>query len=372
MKKQFHILSLLLLSLGLLLTSSILNAQSQYVYYGYVPLKIVDGRESTLYIIGNHNETSVQVLSLPKSGVLAEFTIDRLEEKSLTIPNGTLFKIFSDKPIMAILAGGSEVESGIRSITTFYTSVEGGYVGREFIFRTFAKGKGLGAYTVYALENLKITIFNSTGDEVMTFTLSPTEYKDFNLNPFEVHRLVSTGRVILQSFAQKAPGAWGGVTRWSSYFVPSPKGSFMGRYFYARGAYPGPYKIYTNYVFTSSQEATLKVYDLEAKSKIGEEKILVGENKTFQSLRPHLFFQSDKPVMLAIYANDGGLMAACLKAGQDVYLRVPSDEGFIFAYEDTVLTMDGAQYSISADEAFQMPIGLYEIVADKNVAVING
>jgi len=85
MKKQFHILSLLL-SLGLLLTSSILNAQSQYVYYGYVPLKIVDGGESTLYIIGNHNETSVQVLSLPKSGVLAEFIIDRLEEKSLTIP----------------------------------------------------------------------------------------------------------------------------------------------------------------------------------------------------------------------------------------------------------------------------------------------
>ena len=93
--------------------------------------------------------------------------------------------------------------------------------------------------------------------------------------------------------------------------------------------YPGPYKIYTNYVFTSSQEATLKLYDLEAKSKIGEEKILVGENKTFQSLRSHLFFQSDKPVMLAIYANDGGLMVACLKAGQDVYLRVPSDESFI-------------------------------------------
>jgi hypothetical protein len=345
-------------------------AQDQHVYYGYVPLRVGESGEAKLYIVGNHDGTSVKVLSLPDIVVIAEFTVDKLEEKALSLPNGTFFKIVSDRPVTAILAGGDEVEAVTRSITTFYTSVDGGYVGREFVFRTFAKGRGLGAYTLYAVEASEVTIFNSTGDEVISLKLSANEYKDFNLNPSEVHRLVSTGRVMLQSFAQKAPGAWGGVTRWSSYFVPSPEGGFMGRYFYARGAYPGPYKIYTSYVFTSSQESALRIYDLEAKSKMSEEAVPAGGNLTFQSLRPHIFFQSEKPMMLAIFANDGGLMAACLKAGQEAYVRVPSDESFIFAHEDTVLVMDGAQYSISADEAFQLPIGLHQIQADKNVILI--
>lgn len=361
---------LLLLSLFILYPAlNVLSAQSQNVYYGYVPLK-VGYPTAKLYIIGDHDDTKVQVFSLPDLKLIVDFKINKMEEKILEFSNGSFFKIVSDKAVTVILAGGSEVSKGIRSITTFFTSVNGGYVGREFIFRSFVRGEGPGAFTVYAIEDSEIKIYDSSGSQVMNFKVPLGGFKDFNLKPFEVYRLVSTGRVMFQSFAQKAPGSWGGITRWSSYAIPSPEGSFMGRYFYVRGAFPGPYKVYTDYILTSNQRSAVNIYNLDAGAILKREEIPETGNLTFKSLKVHLFFQSEKPATLMIFANDGGLIVFGLKKGQTTQICIPSEEAYALSSKDAVLILDGAKYSLSKDEPFKLPSGTHEISAQENIIIL--
>ena len=57
------------------------------------------------------------------------------------IPNGTLFKVVSNKILSVLLVGGNvagrELEPNLPEAPvaqTFYTSTEGSFVGREFVF----------------------------------------------------------------------------------------------------------------------------------------------------------------------------------------------------------------------------------------------
>jgi len=348
------------------------SAEDEFVYYGRVPSNIQDRTEAQLYIVGNQDATTVTVLSLPGLEILAEFIVDRLEKKTVAIPGGMLFKLVSDKPATAILAGGEGVEDGSASIATFYTSVEGIYLGREFVFMAFSE-KASDVHTVYALEDAEITIFDSSEVEARNLELPANGFEDFSLNAFQVYRLVSTGNVMLQSFSELAPIGW--MTNWSSHIIPSPEGTFVGRYFYARGINPGfqagGVEPALNFTFAAGQEAQLKIYDLKKEAKVADEEIMAGENRSLHFSEQHLFIESSNPTTLTLFANGGGLMAAGLKAGEAAYLRVPSEESFLFAsYDETVISVDDAKVSLSADNVFQLPMGLHKIEADKTVVLV--
>ena len=60
--------------------------------------------------------------------------LGKYETKVINLPNGTLFKILSDKPITVIIKGRAPLGSYKADVTTAFPSVEGTYVGKEFIF----------------------------------------------------------------------------------------------------------------------------------------------------------------------------------------------------------------------------------------------
>jgi hypothetical protein len=350
-----------------LLSSARLNAETQHVYFGYVPLNV---EETQVYIVGNHDDTSVDVYSLPELGTLAEFVVDRFEERSMQVPSGSMFKIISDKPVTVILAGGSDIAAVNASISTFYTSVEGGYLGREFIFRTFYKEEGSGGvYTVYALEESKVAVYDSSGAEVKSFKLSANEFKDFVLDTSKVYRITSTGYIMLQSFFVLNLGHGSGA--WKSHAVPSLEGTFVGKHFGERCTYPGYYSGGSepplDFIFSSSSDAKIRFYDHSSRAKFKEETIQAGTKKSFSFQMQHLFFETSEPATLFAIANGGGLLVAGLKAGEAAYIYVPSEESFLFTYTQTVLSLDEIQYSLEADSAFQLPMGLHKIEADKTV-----
>jgi len=237
---------LLVLLLGVLLFPAAsswkaeVRAAEEQVYYGYVPERITGSGASgawpvdhgRLLILGNHEGTRVRVYALPEKRLLEEFTVNRMESMDLTVPNATFFKVWADKPVSVTLMGGGNLERIEAMISTFFTSVEGGYIGREFIFpsvhsktmtfawRVYAVIPGL-PFKVYALEESDIQVWNATGEKVYEFHLAQNKFRELQFTPFRVYRLTSTGNVMLQTF-----------TRDSSSFYPAVEGGFVGTLFY--------------------------------------------------------------------------------------------------------------------------------------------
>jgi len=60
--------------------------------------------------------------------------VNRLEKVFVSLPNGTFFEIVSSKPLSVMLLGGRLLEEGQLWTSIFYTSLDGGYVGKEFVF----------------------------------------------------------------------------------------------------------------------------------------------------------------------------------------------------------------------------------------------
>ncbi|RJS90652.1 hypothetical protein CW705_05805 [Candidatus Bathyarchaeota archaeon] len=358
---------LISLCILVLLSNAGLNVEGKYIYFGYVPLNIEYTR---IYIVGNHDATGITIYSLPEMEIIAKFVVDRMEEREVNVPSGSMLEIVSSKPATVILAGGSDIAAVNASISTFYTSVEGGYIGREFIFRTFYKEEGSGGvYTVYALEKSEVTVYDSSGAKVMSFDLAPHEFKDFVLESSKVYRISSTGYVMFQSFFVLNLGHGSGV--WKSHAVPSLEGAFVGRHFYERCIYPGYYSGGSeppiDFVFSSSSDAKIGFYDLDGRAKFGEEAIKAGTNGSFSFQKYHLFFETNKPATLFSIANGGGLLVGGLRAGEVACINVPSDESFLFAYTQTILSLDDVEYSLEPNSTFRLPTGVHKIKADKTV-----
>jgi hypothetical protein len=342
-----------------------------FIYYGYVPRE-TDEATSSLYIVGNHEGTEVKVYTIPELKLLGEFIINKMECKIMRVDEGSMFKIVSNQPITAVIAGGRDIVEGDSSITTFYTSVDGGFIGREFVIPTFNDEGGSLVYTIYALEKAEISIFNSTG-EMARIELNVYEFRNIWLPLFQICRIVSTGRIMLQSFSEIAPVGW--MTIWKSYGVPALEGGYLGKYFFARGIHPGWQAggVLPNIKFTltSAEEARLRIYNLKGKGRIKEEVVKLGENKTLYFFEQNLFFQSDKPVILNVFSNGGGLVVTGLRGGESTYIYVPSGESFVFSQSDgTIVEIDEAQYLLKSDEQLMLPVGIHKTSSNKPITII--
>ena len=350
-----------------------LKAESQFIYFGYVPSKIQDRTTAQLYVVGCQDGTSVTVYSLPNLQVLGQFTVDRMNKNSLPVSNGTWFKVVSDKPATVILAGGKDLEASVTSISTFYTSVEGGYLGQEFIFPSFADEEGSGVYTVYALQDAQVTVYNETA-EVTSFKLAPNEFKDMSLKASEVYRLTSTGYVMLQSFSEMSPVGW--QTTWKSHMVPSLEGTFLGEHFYERSINPGSTEDITvggnlDFLFISGYDVKVSMYDIKVRNKVTEYQLTASQQKALTpNKQQHLFFESNNLATLMVLGNQGGLIVGGLKAGQSAYINVQTEESYVFAYDKTTLNLDDLKFSVLANAFFQLPTGIHKLEADKTIIFV--
>lgn len=142
-----------------------------------------------LMIAACRNETEVTVYRLPNHEVLRTARLRIMEKLFVRLPNGTFFKVVSNKPLSVTLVGGKKGGQDLDPRSpfsfvpnSFYTSVDGGVVGREFIF--IASQDPIGApYRIVALEPSEVIIEDENGSVIHRFRLAPSEFKELGLRP---------------------------------------------------------------------------------------------------------------------------------------------------------------------------------------------
>ncbi len=362
--------------------------ETSYEYYGYVPSRIW-GLESLpgsvwfqfrinsnsvldralLVFIGNHDETNVAVYTWPKRSLVESFAINELEKMTVRLPNGTFFKAVSDKPVTLILMAGKTMEAGDNWASTFFTSAEGGYVGKEFIFMAvqasrmpYVSGFPL---RVFALEDSHIAVVDTNGTTVEDFSLKANQYRQLSFSPLALYRLASTGNVMLQS--------WGG----GSVFYPAARGGFSGRIFYGIAMVEelwGTVVMPPAFVTTGLEDTKARIIDIEFRKELNTTDVPAGANSSMKIMASHIVVESDKPI--ALLFQNGGLTYAGVRRGETIEIYVPTGkdalsmgEAYIFAQEGTTVTLDDRRIRVSADELVPLQPGMHRISADRNAVI---
>jgi len=378
------------------------SSSPESAYYGYVPARIwrnvtrlsnltglteyyIDPESlattAELVTLGNADGTSVTVYELPGARVMGEYTVDKLERVTVRLPNGTFFKVLSDKPATVMLVGGTGRGDAIAraGISTFFTSVEGGYVGREFIFMAVQPefpGENVGEdaalyHRIYALEDSEVTLEDASGVTVESFTLEANKVRGFILKPLGVYRIVSTGYLMVETFTTEA-------NRARTVVYPAVEGGFLGRHFQGSGSgdiwrYGGGAYANRLFVFTGLEDAKLTFFNLEFSRKISDTALPGGGNLSLDLRVDHIRAEADRPVMMMFKSDESqgecGLAAAGLKAGQRALIYVPEGEAYLFTQEETIVTVDDVQNRLAADGILPLWPGLHAVSASKNLVL---
>lgn len=368
------------------------RAAEEYVYYGYVPENITGtGPPATaggplqqwpvdhglLIILGNEDGTRVKVYRLPEKRLLEEFSVNKMGNVTLSLPNATFFRVSSDNPVSVTLVGGGNLERVEAMISTFFTGTEGGYIGREFIFpsvqsktmtfawRVYAVIPGL-PFKIYALEESDVQVWEANGEKVFEFHLAQNKFREFQPKPFRAYRLTSTGNVMLQTFTRDSPS-----------FYPAVQGGFVGTLFYGTCV---PKELWTiaewwtgnlAFIATSTENAKLTPVNLEYDRKLDSVEVPAETNDSFKLEANHIAIKSDRPILFMYKSDDsmGGVASMGLKAGQTAYLVVPLGYTYAFAYKETVVNVDDVTVRLQPDGILPITQGVHRLATSENLLV---
>ncbi|MBS7615425.1 hypothetical protein KEJ18_06840 [Candidatus Bathyarchaeota archaeon] len=382
------------------------HAQQEYTYYGYVPAKMwrynltdQDDPNSGYYsmptsvssaglvaVLAMHDNTYVEVYSLDNGSLVSEATIDSLEKHYTVFRNGSFFKVVTNQlACVYLLNYGSIPLSNATAAPfpdTFYQDVNGAYVGKEFYVLGLGNDYSIG-YAVIALEKSDVTVTREDGQE-QHFSLDANAWKELLLYPFKAFKIKSTGYIMVQS--GRPVDIWGNAR---TFYVPSAYGGFVGTAFYSWATTSWDWTENYGFRVSSVEDASVTVWSLETKEKLLTANVPGGGGLGFKPLAPAIFVQSDKPVTLAYFHNGSiessvgneGIFGAYgsgvgyfgVRPGEETpfFLSIDSYvEAYIFASEDTEITVDGDVYSIDADSYYVITTpGSHVISSNKNVVV---
>ena len=407
------VIATLIICLNFPLFSSIHLSVSNpdYTYYGVVPFKtyrynLTDSFDpnsayqlqkasifnmSLLSVVASEDGTNFVVYNLTTGEQISEGHLNNMENQYTLLPNGTFFKVVSDKIVSVLLLEyGSIPLSNVTGPVphTFYTSVDGLYVGTKFVFMASEGGGGAANYMILALEKSTVTI-TKEDNTVNTISLAANAYKNWPFTAFRVYKIESTGNIMLQ--AGIVP-LWGGDV--NCFAVPCVEGGFVGKFFVTKSitAYD-PRRDY-GYRISATEDAKVTVYDLETKQVIKEYDVVGGVGIGIQPPGANaLFVQSDKPITLSMVHNGsidqtrplesalGGPYTAYGEAvsfigvraneNTELYLPVASQvEVYFFANQETHVTIDDTPHTIGANNYFVYTIpGNHMISSDKDIIV---
>lgn len=389
----------------------------EYVYYGVVPARIYrygpkrilheaiepsagwkldfgTVRKNGLVAVAAPNdntEVKVYVWKDKKWVFHDKFTLASMEKHFFQLPNGTIFKMVSNNPVSVLLFSalegeklpGPETESGIVP-QAFYTTPEGSYVGKKFIF--VASQTLIGEnYHIFALENAKVTITREDGKK-QTFTLKANEHKAIPLKAFKVYKVESTGNIMIQSVLPLHI-FFGGAAGWyegRSFYIPSAEGGFVGRRFYTVSTMGFDPKEEHGFRISSLENAKVTIWDLEFQKVIETVEVKAGASVNVKPKAEAIAIESDKPITVAFihsgsikssykWAYGKGVTFFTVKAGQEVPFYLPTNSSvdvYIFAKEDAQVKIDDVPITIPADTFFHFSnIGFHKIYSDKNLVV---
>jgi hypothetical protein len=426
---------LILLGVTIFIASSLLGIKSigltsaqsdeEYTYYGVVPannyqynLTDPDDRNSEwipytrygvavfrlglLTITAGRDNTNVKVYNLTIDELVAQDQLNSMENLYVLLSNGTVFKVVSDQPVSVLLLNyqgmpDASATEGLLSLivnpSTFYTSTDGLFVGREFVLmasevpNTIVYGQAGTFYTIMALENADITVTRDDGDQT-TFSLAVNAYRFYMLRPFRTYRFESTGSIMIQS---GIINYWAGVTY--GFFVPAAEGGFVGKTFYTRSIPSWDYRRDYGYRISSLEDARITVYNLETYEVLDELTVRGGIGTSIMPTAQAIAIQSDRPITLELINNGsieqthplaggaGGIYGGYtsgvtfigIRPNEDTPIYLPVDsyiEAYFFASEETQITIDGSPYTLPADSYYHYSQpGTHTIRSDRNIVV---
>jgi hypothetical protein len=366
----------------------------EWVFYGYAPptvKPIFHGTEGHRYvgsppqltIVGVHDGTSVKMYSLTDKGGIASFIIDRTELRRIPLTNETYFKVVSDKRVSVLLSGGGGFYGGIHGASTFYPSIDGGYVGYEFVFAPVNSTNGM--LHVFFIEDAHATVQDAQGNvvEELEANAGATKTTYLRKSPGEAYSLaletytvVSTGRIMLA-----------GLDENSFLYLPCLTGGFVGRHFL--GAVVSG--VSTSIIVVALEDAEVVIYDLrrpnwhmallgpDAKMSVsagerhnttiiggipvkvestGNISVLMTQGGFRAHIRPYI-----PPELIG---DDVGLVV--VEPDQEFGFFVPT-EAVVFAHEGSVIEVDEALVTLRKDEYLRLTQGVHTVNASGPVTI---
>ena len=381
--------------------------EEEYVYYGVVPHKIrymylrsrgqlydpaewildYETNSSYLSIVASRNNTSVRIYTLPDERLVSKAELDAMEKHFVTLSNGSRFKVVSNNLVFVLLLSGNPptADSFEGPLPAgFYTSTDGGYVGKEFIFMA-SQGLSGAPYRILALEPSEVTIYEESGDVYASFSLRANEFKTLAFKAFRVYRVVSTGNLMIQS---DRPEGGGDAACYNerTFYLPSPEGGFYGRIFYSWSVESWDTRASYGFRISSSEDAKVTVWDARFNRKLQEFTVKGGVGASVKPKADEIMIESDKPITVALIhngslesgrTNEGsygaGVYYIGVKANEETPFFIPTNasfEAYIFAYEDSVVNIDDVTIKIHADSYFQITTpGNHKVLSDKDIVI---
>ena len=342
----------------------------------------LDGRlvatKSLLAVVASEDGTNFEVYNLVTSQLIASGTIGSMEKRLILMDNGTAFKVVSDKMVSVLLLNYQQLPS--EDVTegptpaTYYTSTDGLYVGKEFVFMASEYQSGT-FFTILAIEKSTVTVTDEDGGQ-NTYSVETNMYKNIVLTPFKVYKIESTGNIMVQSTAMRAGDSI------PCFTVPSAEGGFVGKFFLTESVKSWDANRDLGYRIMASEDANVKVYDLATKELVNELSVEGGTGVGFQPTADAIAVQSDKPVTLfyvnnaSVGASNGvrygvGVMFMGIQPEQDTLIYLPSEanvEVYFFANEEAELTVDGFSQTVEPGQpTLYTLLGTHTVRADHNV-----
>jgi hypothetical protein len=396
------------------------NAFSEFTYYGKVPdriwqLRPVDWRAqpacqdphnwvvynspslyALLALVSAWDDVEVKVINITAKQLIAQATLKSMQPLYLLLRNGTFFKVVASRPITVQLLNYNQTPQFPLALLpptlhTFYYSVDGTYVGKEFVFVATQGSLTATDYTILAVEPAEITVERDDGQS-FSLKLDANGYKYITLSPFRVYRVRSSGNIMVMSGA--IPGI--GTYETTCFAIPSVQGGFTGTYFLTRAfkAIEWGWDKIRDYGFRvlATGETKIELYDLETQNKVGEYVVPAEGGVTLRPNAYSIALVSEKPVTFMFMHNGsieienagmgGGYycgyprstMFLLLKPGEDTMMQIPSNasvEVYFFAKEDTEVVIDDTlRIRVGADAPylFAMP-GIHKVRSDKEALV---
>ncbi|MGC8831506.1 MAG: hypothetical protein ACP5PQ_02880 [Thermoproteota archaeon] len=384
----------------------LLSPQAEYVYYGVVPGRIYQytpvvetdlskgwrlipasvADHGYLSIVASQDGTQVRVYTLPDKTLVSEATLNSMQKHYVRLSNGTMFKIVSSKLVSVLLMspppgggvpGVNATEGPIA--TGFYSSVEGSYVGREFVIEASQGHLGFAGH-IFALEKAEVTLTDEDG-ETQSYTLEANSYQRIQFKPLKTYRVKSTGNIMIQSGATDETGY---IMR-RSFFIPCAEGGFVGNRFYSKAI--GTYDVTEENLFVISalEDTKVTVWDLGNKKILLEFNVKAGEPVSFKPKAYAIAVDSDKPITLqflhsgSIKSSSGtaygiGFSYMGVRPNEVTPLVLPTNStiyAYIFTDEEANVIVDDVPLTIMPDEPFILSApGLHTVYSNRNLILL--
>ncbi len=372
MKSYLIIAAVLALTLGLYPSAG----APQYVYYFYIPYVNGDTpiQATIMFISPEKSEAALYKLEYGGTVIkhLVNVTLPKLKEVNITVSSGA-YKIVVDKRVPILVYPGTRDYSSI-DLTGFFPSMEGGYIGKEFIvIKVGGSGVGVGEnLVVHAFEDAEIKIYSAAGKLLGQQALKQNETAllKASLSSGEICRVVSTGRIVVSQ-----------VDYQGMMFAIDATGRFKGTNLYAgHTAYEGhllvfPYEVCKVRITRTPQ------YGVQAEHTFsGSELDNLGFFKTTYSRDTYYRIISDKPVTaLAGDAKDVIEMEeirgiALLPVPADTPMKLYAPSGMVIFAPHGASIKVRSQTGVDAlnlqpDQYYKYPRGVYEVISDKSVLI---